>query len=124
LANDCCRTQQNGGALLDWQAADFVILSTSIPGFDELAAFLNEHDRVVVHDHWVRASIDAQRVLPWYEDQIVPSSSKGDTSESSRDFHELVVCLARYSPVLSDEAIYNYLARRVSPTYLSSRPIH
>lgn len=91
-----------------------MILSTSIPGFDELAAFLTEQDKIVVHDHWVRGSIEAQRVLPWYEDQVLPNTAKADTSEASRDLHELVVTLARYSPILSEDAVYSYLARRVS----------
>lgn len=113
----------NGIVVEDALAAHFCILSLAIPDVDGLANELVSKSKLAVHDYWIRDSVDARRLLPWYPYEMAPSTSPSNDNISgrlrmseeeieARDIHEFVVIMARYGPLFSSEDIYRHLIRK------------
>jgi hypothetical protein len=117
--------QANRGFVVEEaSAADFCILSPVLPDADGIAEELRAEGKLAIQDYWIRDSMDAGQLLPWYSYQIGGSSSISkangkDTSLTSaeeaeeRDTHELVTTSARYWPLLSEEELCRYVSRKV-----------
>jgi hypothetical protein len=121
--------QANRGFVVeDASSADFCIVSLAAPGADRIAEELRLEGKLAIQDYWIRDSIDAERLLPWYPYQIGPSSSlsasvgktasSASTTETERDIHELVIMSARYWPLFSVEELHRYTSRKVRITCL------
>ena len=108
----------------DASSADFCILSLALPDSEGIANLLRSEGKQVIQDYWIRDSVDAGQLLPWYSYQIGTSSSmpkaigredpqifSAETEE--RDIHELVATSARYWPLLSEEELCRYVSRKV-----------
>ena len=118
--------QANRGIVVeDASVADLCILSLAIPGADEISERLHSEGKLAIQDYWIRDSVDAERLLPWYPYQVgAPLShsvgygrcsfsiSTAETEE--RDVHEFVTVSARYWPLFSAEELHRYVSRRVS----------
>ena len=118
--------QENGGfVVVNALSADFCILSINIPNVGAIADELMSEGKLAVQDYWIRDSVDAASLLPWYTYQVTPSSfAPGDTSQDlgmmsagdveERDIHELVVTTARYGALISANELYRHLSRKVT----------
>jgi hypothetical protein len=117
--------QANRGFVVEEaSAADFCILSPVLPDADGIAEELRAGGKLAIQDYWIRDSMDAGQLLPWYSYQIGGPSSIAritgkDTSltmtaeAEERDVHELVATSARYWPLLSEEELCRYVSRKV-----------
>ncbi|KIM28071.1 hypothetical protein M408DRAFT_329719, partial [Serendipita vermifera MAFF 305830] len=114
----------NGGFVVeDASSADFCVISLATPHAGALAEELGLQEKVTVQDYWIRDSVYAKRLLPWYPYQIGPSLSSSTGAErvlstmsptelEERDTHEFVVTSARYWPLFSMEELYRYVSRK------------
>jgi hypothetical protein len=97
----------------DLSSADFTILSTSILGIDSIVSVLRGEGKIALQEWWIRNSVDAGKLLPWYPYVIANETDEQKLSDSQRDLHELTVVAARYWPLLVGERLYQFVARRV-----------
>ncbi|KIM28095.1 hypothetical protein M408DRAFT_24110 [Serendipita vermifera MAFF 305830] len=123
--------ENNGIIVKEADLAHFVILSLSIPNVDAIASELVSIGKITVQDYWVRDSVEARRLLPWYPYEVTPSASissdvtlggslmSADQIEE-RDLHELVVTNARYGWLLSSEELFRHLSRKCPHRSVSS----
>ena len=117
--------QANRGFVVEEaSAADFCILSPVLPDADGIAEELRSEGKIAIQDYWIRDSMDAGQLLPWYSYQIGGPSSIAKANEKvtsltlteeaeERDIHELVATSARYWPLLSEEELCRYVSRKV-----------
>lgn len=92
---------------------DFVIVSTSTPGFNLLVDALIKEEKWAIQDLWIKDSVDLRRVLPWYEYMVGTETYDRQMTGSERDLHELTIAAARYWPILAGEQLYQFVTRRV-----------
>jgi hypothetical protein len=117
--------QANRGFVVeDASSADFCIVSLIAPGADGIAEELQAEGKLAIQDYWIRDSIDAGKLLPWYPYQIGPPPSllpgsaripsfSSTTETEERDIHELVIMSARYWPLFSVDELHRYASRKV-----------
>ena len=95
-----------------------------------LADKLLSEGKLAVQDYWIRDSVDAATLLPWYSYQVMPSPfALGDISQGSgmlsvrdvekRDIHQLVVTAARHGAVLLANDLYKHISRKVINYHMS-----
>jgi hypothetical protein len=107
--------------------AEFCILSPVLPDVEGIAEELRAEGKLAIQDYWIRDSVDAGQLLPWYPYQIGSSSSVRRTNwrdvpltmaveTEERDVHELIATSARYWPLLSEEELCRYVSRKVGMT--------
>lgn len=96
------------------------------PNAQGIAEELGSEEKAAIQDYWIRDSIYARRLLPWYPYQVGTStvftgpekvsSTMSATELEERDVHEFVIISARYWPLFCMEELYRYVSRKVDQT--------
>jgi hypothetical protein len=106
------RPQRHGGRITEYIGkADFIILSAKVATRERLGLLVTQ-DRIVIDACWIWESMAQQVLQPWYRYQL--GVDEGDIPDKERDINELVLGLARFTPLLGVRDVYLHLAKQVS----------